>query len=344
MLEGILYEKARKFEMLYNSSILVIGASGMIGSCVVDTLLQMNELYNANITIYAMSRNEANLQLRFNEYKDNRYLKIVSHDICNPLNLNFKVDYIIHGGSNAVPFMIINNPVDTIKSNFIGMDNLLQYYISNDVQRLLYISSGEMYGLLDEKNDNFLEDYVGYLDYSSPRSCYPSGKRATEVLCQSYISQYNCNIVIARPCHTYGPSMKYNDSRAICQFIRNGANGEDIVLKSEGLLERSHCYVIDLAIALLYILVYGENGEAYNIADKKSQCTIRELANEVSKVSGTNVKFIIPSEKEKAGFSKMNKAVLDSKKLEKLEWRACTHLEEGIRSTIEHIRFDIKKN
>ena len=198
-----------------------------------------------------------------------------------------------------------------------------------------------MYGLLDEKNTSFSEDYVGYLDYSSPRTSYPSGKRATEVLCQSYISQYDADIVIARPCHIYGPTMKENDSRAICQFIRSGSKGKDIVLKSDGLLERSHCYVIDSATALLYILAFGENGEAYNISDRKSQCTIKELAEKIAEVSSVDIKFEIPTQNEKASFSKVNKAVLSSEKLEMLEWSAVTNLEDGIEKTINHLKFDL---
>ncbi|MBO1686764.1 MULTISPECIES: NAD(P)-dependent oxidoreductase [Clostridium] len=333
--------KCRKFDKLYNSSVLIIGASGMIGSCLVDVFMQLNKLYDADIKVYAMARNGAYLRSRFSNYIPNSNFKILEHDICNEIDMNLDVDYIIHGGSNADPAMISNNPVDTITSNFIGMNNLLKYYTSNNVKRLLYISSGEMYGLLDEKNTSFSEDYVGYLDYSSPRTSYPSGKRATEVLCQSYISQYDADIVIARPCHIYGPTMKENDSRAICQFIRSGSKGKDIVLKSDGLLERSHCYVIDSATALLYILAFGENGEAYNISDRKSQCTIKELAEKIAEVSSVDIKFEIPTQNEKASFSKVNKAVLSSEKLEMLEWSAVTNLEDGIEKTINHLKFDL---
>ncbi|NFO33680.1 NAD(P)-dependent oxidoreductase [Clostridium botulinum] len=328
----------RTFDKIYNSNILIIGASGMLGSCLVDLLIQLNKRYNANIKIYALSRNEKYLKERF-AYYNNEKLKIVAQDICNPLCIEETIDYIIHGGSNADPYMINNNPVDTIKANFIGMDNLLNFYNKNNVKRLLYISSGEMYGLLDEKHENFSEEYVGYLDYSSPRSSYPSGKRATEVLCQSYVSQYDNDIVIARPCHVYGPTMKENDSRAICQFIRNAADKEDIILKSDGKLERSHCYVLDSVIALLYILIFGKKGEAYNISDEASQCTIKDLAEKVAEKASVSVIFDIPSKEEKASFSKVNKAVLNNKKLKTLGWNAIIGLDEGIKNTIEHIKY-----
>lgn len=332
--------KSKKFENLYNSSILIVGASGMIGSCLVDMIMQLNKLYDANIKVYAMARNGDYLKKRFSYYSSNDNFKIFEHNICDSINMNLNVDYIIHGGSNADPFMISNNPVDTITSNFIGMNNILKYCISNNVKRLLYISSGEMYGLLDEKNINFSEDYSGYIDYSSSRSSYPSGKRATEVLCQSYISQYNMDIVIARPCHIYGPTMRVYDSRVICQFIRSGARKEDIILKSDGLLERSHCYVIDSATALLYILAFGKNGEAYNISDKESQCTIRQLAEKIAQISSVDIKFENPTQKEKSSYSKVNKAVLNSDKLENMEWNAVTNLEDGIKATINHLKFD----
>src|SRR5699024_8541963 len=122
-----------------------------------------------------------------------------------------------------------NYPVDTLLGNVTGTDHFLEYARTHGTKRFLYVSSGEMYGQPDASDerlkDGFYESYCGSVDYSDPRSCYPSGKRAAETLCQSYISQYDMEAVIVRPCHCYGPTQTESDTRAVSQFIRMGIAG-----------------------------------------------------------------------------------------------------------------------
>lgn len=322
--------------IISNSTILVTGATGMICSCVVDMLMQWNEELGANNVIYATGRSLAKLKARFAKYDNDVSLHFLEIDVAKPFSIGVDVDYIIHGASNADPASMMNNPVETLKSNVIGMDSLLNCAVEKKVKRTLYISSGEMYGkALEELENGFPEDYSGYIDYSEPRTCYPSGKRAAETLCQCYIKQYDTDVVIVRPCHVYGPTMLWSDSRAISAFIRNGLNGENIVMKSAGTLVRSHCYVVDVASAILYVLLYGEKGQAYNIADKKSICSIVELAHTIADEAGTEVEMVLPTDAENANFMKRDKAVLDASKLESMGWQPLTDLRNGIDKTIK---------
>ena len=183
---------------------------------------------------------------------------------------------------------------------------------------------------LDEK-----VDYIVHADYANPRSSYPAGKRSAEVLCQSYISQYGLDAVIVRPCHCYGPTMTATDSRAMSQFFRKVLNGEDIVLKSDGTLERSHCYVVDAVQAMYLVLLNSDTGEAYNIAERRSVASIREIASMIAAQKEKQVLFDLPNEMEKKGFSKVVRAVLDGTKLEKLGWKPMYPIQEGIRLTMK---------
>lgn len=115
--------------------------------------------------------------------------------------------------------------------------------------------------------------------------------RATETLCVAYAQQYGLDIVVARPCHTYGEHFTEKDNRVFAQFIRNAVAGENIVMKSLGEQCRSWLYVEDCAMAILDILQKGSNCEAYNVADKNSCITIRELAGIIADVA--NVKVVI---------------------------------------------------
>lgn len=320
-------------EDLRNKSLLITGASGLICSNFIDILMHYN-LQGAGIRIYAMNRNEEYAYKCFKTYWENPLFTFISHNVIDPLSFDVPLDYIIHGASNASPRRYATDPVATMKSNLWGVANLLELAKVKGA-RLLYISSGEVYGEGD--GTDFTEADSGYVNCLNPRACYPSSKRASETLCVSYKEQYEVDVVIARPCHVYGSNIE-RDDRAFAQFLHRVKIGEDVVLKSEGCQIRSYCYVEDCASALLYILLRGVNGEAYNIANRESVVSIKELAEMIARLGNVHVAFDIASEQESKGFSVVTKAVLDSSKLRRLGWSPAYTLEEGIRQTINILR------
>ena len=215
---------------------------------------------------------------------------------------------------------------------------LLDYAKDHGGKRLLYISSGEVYGQGDLSLESFEESYAGYVDPTSPRSCYPNGKRAAETLCVSYTKQFGIDTVIVRPSHTYGPTATKADNRANAQFVNKGLAGEDIVLKSEGNQLYSYSYVADAVSALLYCLLYGECGQAYNVADPGSDIALKDLARIVADYAGRQVVFELPDAKEAAGYSTATKAVLDAAKLRSLGWSAHYDMKNGLIRTIVILR------
>jgi nucleoside-diphosphate-sugar epimerase len=326
---------------LDQKSVLVSGAAGMLGSGVVDVLVYCNEYRSMNIDIYALGRTGSKIKNRYGKYCEKPYFNVVEADVSKPFSFDFHVDYIIHAASNANPYMYANYPVDTLLANVVGTNNFLEYARNHGTKRMLYVSSGEMYGQPDDKLvDGFSEDYCGVVNYADSRSCYPAGKRAAETLCQSYISQYGVESVIVRPCHCYGPTQSESDSRAMSQFIRKVLNGEDIVLKSDGSLERTHCYILDAVQAMFLVLFKAANGEAYNIADNGSDASIREVAEIISGAKNKKVVFDLPDCVEKKGFSKVTRAVLSGRKLMSLGWKPIWNLKTGIAGTLEILDTD----
>ena len=323
------------FDTLKNKSIMITGACGLIGSFLVDVLMERNNVFNDNITVIAYDFKEEFVINRFPNYLNNSNFKYVCQDVNLPLTYNEKVDYIMHLASNAHPALFKTDPVGTIKSNIIGLNNLLEFAKEKKVSRLLYTSTGEVYGVADSSVSSFTEEYSGYVDPTSSRSCYPSSKRTAETLCVSYSEQYGVNTVIARPCHIYGPTMTKNDSRVYAQFIQNILNDEDIVLKSKGEQVRSYCYVADCVSALLYILVNGKDKNAYNIAYKNSITSIYNMALVISKIGNKEVKFDI---KENSVNNPMQCGVLNSSKLESLGWYGQYDLELGYKNTINILK------
>ena len=311
-------------------SFLITGATGLIGSGIVDVLMNSHV---KGIHIYAIGRNEERALRLFSKYWNNDIFTFIRWDVSQPMKSDISFDYIIHAASGASPQFYINQPVEVMKSNLFGVANLMEYGLNHGMKRFLYVSTGEVYGqneaeLLDESS-------YGYVDILNTRSCYPSSKRAAETLAMCYAGEYGADVVVARPCHTYGPHFTESDNRVYAQFIRNVLNGEDIVLKSAGTQYRSWCYVEDCVSALLYILLKGESGQAYNIADKNSVVTIRELAEMIARIAGRKVVMQVASDAEKKEFTPIKHAVFDTSKLESLGWQVSGTMEEKLRKTIE---------
>lgn len=318
---------------LCKKSIMVTGATGTIGSFLIDVLLHYNQIYNADIIVYALGRSIEKLESRFGSKKDCNLI-LVEYDACKPIEFDFLVDYIIHAAGNAHPAAFNKDPVGTIISAVFGTYKLLEYGRTHHAKRMLYISSGEVYGQGDLKLDSFEESYNGYVDITSPRSCYPVGKMACETLCASYSKQYGLETVIVRPCHTFGPNFTENDNRASVQFIRNALKGEDIVLKSAGTQMRSYCYISDCVSIILTVLINGESGQAYNSAHPGEYTTILGLAQMIAKVVGSKVVFENPNATDLACCTPIEKQVLNCRKIENLGWHGKYSIEKGILNTL----------
>ena len=282
-----------------------------------------------------MFRDKSQGEQRFKQYKDNDRLHFIIGDINEPLKVNIHFQYIIHAASNANPTAYSIDPVGTIWTNINGTRNLLEYGRTHNIERFLYVSSGEVYG--NGENTIWSETDCGFIDNLDPRSCYPLSKRTAESLCISYADQYNLDIVIARPCHTYGPFFTEKDNRAFAQFTRKARNKENIILKSAGEQYRSWIYIDDCVSGILTILLKGVTCNAYNIADENSNITIKELAERIAEVAGTKVTLQIPENIESKGYSRIKRAIFSVNKLKALGWDTKVSIDEGIYKTINNL-------
>ena len=328
----IFYESL-PWEKLSGTNILITGATGLIGSTLVDVLMSNPR---RDYSVYASGRNIERGQKRFEKYLSLDSFCFIQYDVMTPLQNDVQFDYIIHAASNASPNTFLKNPVEIVKANILGVSNLIEYGMGHGMKRFLYVSSGEVYGEGDGRV--MTEEYSGYVDCQNPRSCYPSSKRTAETLCVSYASEYGADVVIARPCHVYGPNFTEADNRVYAQFIRNILREEDIVLKSKGEQVRSWCYVVDCVSALLYVLLKGASGEAYNIADPNSVLTIRQLAEMLAEIGSRKVVMDIPSDIEKSVFNPVSKSVFSVDKLERLGWKVSGNMYEKMSKTVSQVR------
>lgn len=330
--QSVILEIARDLP-IKKCSVLITGATGLIGSCMIDTLLLANNQLGSEYTIYALGRNRSKLEARFAYALNNANLHFVVQDICEPLDETILTDYIIHAASNADPRSYSLYPAETLLTNVYGAANVLNYVKSHLKTRVLFTSTFETYGRI-EHSEAYKENEYGLIDFNMVRSCYPESKRCAEILFRCYEQEYGVNYSIARLCSIYGPTMDASDSKAHAQFIRNALNNEDIVLKSEGKPRRTYCSVFDTISGMFTILFKGKSGEAYNVATDKSVVSIAEVAQTVAGICGKRVIFDLPDEIEKRGFSVPQNSILDSRKLTELGWEAKYTLQEGMELTI----------
>lgn len=315
------------WNLLKHGKILVAGASGLIGACLADLLLESSKVNDLQLDLYVMGRDGRKARARFSEYLHLPCFHILEQDVTRPMDSDLCFDYIIHAASSASPQLYRSKPVEVMKANFFGVSNLLEYGIAHHMKRFLYVSSGEVYG--EQQMEKLQEGHYGYVDILNPRSCYPSSKRAAETLAVCYAREFGLDVVIARPCHTFGPYFQDSDQRAYAQFIRNAEAGREIILKSDGSQYRSWCYVVDCASALCHILLKGGTGTAYNIADKNCESSLRDLAATIADLGHCP---LITGEPDATSGQRV---VFDTSRLDSLGWTTEGSLRDKMVHTLE---------
>lgn len=329
------------WEKLKNKTIVISGATGLLGSFLIDVILEKNVREKLDCTVVALCRNVKNAEERFEKYLTEGCIRFVPYDAGEPIAYNANnepVDYVLHFASNTHPLQYATDPIGTIATNVMGLKNILDFAAEHQAIRVAFASSNEIYGENRGDTELFDEKYCGYIDSNTLRAGYPESKRCGEALCQAYIAQKGLDVVIPRFTRSYGPTMKLSDSKVVSQFIKKGINGEDVVLKSEGNQFYSFTYVADAISGFLTVLFKGKTGEAYNIADASSDIRLRDLAEIVAEINGKKVIFDIPDSVEAAGYSKATKVRLEGSKLQALGWKAQYGIRDGIERTIRIMR------
>ena len=319
---------------LANKTVAISGATGMIGSFLIDALMRKIVRDELDCRILALGRNENKAKARL-PYFDNDHFAFEQIDISEVGHQPVQhADYVLHLASSTHPRAYASNPIGTITCNVDGLRNLLEYSAECRA-RLLFASSVEIYGENRGDVEKFDESYCGYVDCNTMRACYTESKRLGEAMCQAYISQKGVDCVVARIARVYGPTLLADDSKALSQFIHKSISGEDVVLKSEGSQCYSYLNVADAACGLLSVLLLGKTGEAYNLADASSDIRLKDLAELVADAGGVKVVFDLPDAQEAAGYSKATVALMDSTKAKsELGWLPVVSIAEGIAQTL----------
>lgn len=307
------------YEELRGKTIAITGATGLIGGCMVGCLKALNEAYSLGLTIICIVRDKDKAQAMLG--RETSRLVYIVHDFSadEPLIIEGKVDFLMHLASPTASKYFVSHPVETMLTGLRGTVQVLDFAREHGLQSVVYASSVEMYGTLLDDSEPLTEDKQGYLDPMQTRSSYPMAKRAAECLCHAYAEEYGVAVKTARLAQTFGAGVGKDDNRVFAQFARSAIGGQDIVLKTTGQLAHCYCYTTDAVEGLLYILLRGKDGEAYNVANEKTYASIREMAEMVCREFNTNIHTIIQVDPN-AAYPPTTKHRQSSAKLRALGW------------------------
>lgn len=317
-LEQIAMSEFIPWEKLKDKRVLVTGATGLIGFATVTGLLYASRKRGLNTKVLALVRNMERAKDRFSQWTGKDDLSFIAGYVEDVTSVDGDVDYIIHGASQTTSKAFVMQAVETIHTAVVGTDNLLRIAKDKHCKGFLYISSMEIYGH-PQKGHKVKESDAGAFDPRDLRNSYPIGKLLCENLCCAYSKEYGVPAIIIRLTQTFGAGVNYDDTRVFAEFGRCVKEKRDIVLKTKGETERSYLYIADAVTAVLAVLLKGEAGQAYNAADERTYCSIAEMAQQVAKMGGINVRFDLQDEKE-LGFPSVIYMDLDTTYLKSLGW------------------------
>ncbi len=335
-------------KFLENKSILITGATGMVGSTLVRKILEANDRENLNASVVAVYRNEEKKNSVFSDSLSRKDIIWLKADVTKPIEFDGEVDYIVHtaavtGGSKQH----VDFPMRTISVAIDSIINLLELAKEKNSLGFVFTSSLEVYGKTDYSMPSIKETDGGYIDTMAVRSSYSESKRMCENICAAYAKQFGVPARVVRLTASYGDGAFYGDKRVLCEFARCVIEKKDIVLKSKGDTVRNYCDTLDVADAILTVLEKGENGEAYNVANMDTALSIKELAERFISLypeAGIKLKFDISEDITKLGYNQTVKIRLDSNKLCSLDWQPKFGADDMIKHLVNVMRESLERS
>lgn len=319
---------------LCGSSFLITGATGLIGSSLIHCLLALDR----DIRIVAPVRNMQKAYAMFEG--GTKSIELIECDLLSfDYNTIGSVDYIVHCAAPTSSKFFVEHPVETFDTIIKGTSVLLEYARNHPVKGFVYLSSLEVYGSISDDSQPITEDIQGYWDPMNVRSAYPLAKRAAENLCCSYSHQYGVPVNVARLTQTTGAGIAKDDNRVIAQFSRLAAEGHDIILHTTGEAARPYCYTTDAVSAIMYVLLRGVKGEAYNVANEDTYISARDMADYLKKNFAPHIN-VRAELNDNMGYAPVTKLRLSSQKLIALGWMPRYGLKEMFERLIQYLKYE----
>lgn len=315
-----------------NTTFIVTGSTGLLGASIVRLLTGLN----IGIKFVLPVRNAE----KFHDLIgiDCKNATVIEADLTRFFETyNCDCDYIIHCASPTNGAYMQAHPVECFTFAVDSTRAVLEYCRRHPVRSCVYLSSIEYYGQLFN-DEPVRESDMGFVDRQSARNSYALGKQACEFLCFSFANEYNVPVKSARLTQTFGAGISTSDSRVFAQFARSVLSHSDIVLHTEGNSAKPYVYITDCVAALLYIMLRGDNGDAYNVATPSTYVSIRELAQTYRDNFAPDINVVVDTSKG-GGYAAETRVNLDASKLSALGWKPQYHLVKMIERLIDYLKY-----
>ncbi|MBO4336566.1 MAG: NAD-dependent epimerase/dehydratase family protein [Lachnospiraceae bacterium] len=316
--------KPLPFERMKGSTIVVTGATGLVGSMLVRSLACINRVHGLGMTIIPLIRSLKKAEGMFGQLLYRKDIRVICADVTDPLDIEGSVDFIIHCASVTASKTFVSKPVETIETSIRGTENILKLAREKQIKSMVYISSMEAFGITDPGLDRIREEDLGYIDVTNVRSSYSEGKRMCELLCTCYAYEYGVPVKAARLAQTFGAGVPAEESRVFAQFIKSAMAGEDIVLHTRGESFGNYCYTADAVYGILTILLLGEHSNVYTVVNPETTIRIKDMAAMVAESFSqgrSKVVFDIPVDAGMYGYAPDVTMHLCADKLMTLGWK-----------------------
>ena len=310
-------------------NIVITGGSGFVGSYLCENLI--NDGHKIIVIDNLLTGSTENI----NNLMDNENFSFIEHDVQNHIEIEDKVDYVLHFASAASPKAYTEHPVNTLKAGSVGTINTLGLAKKHDAEYLL-ASTSEVYGdpLISPQN----EEYWGNVNPNGERSMYDEAKRFAEAAVATYSRSYNLKTKIVRIFNTYGPRMQLNDGRVVTNFIVQALRNENITIYGDGSQTRSFSYVEDTVAGIISLMNSSEY-DVFNIGNP-NEMTVGQLAEKIIELtdSTSEIKYLeLPNDDPKQRKPDITKAKT------KLNWEPKVNLEEGLTKTITWVQEQLSR-
>ena len=330
-IERILASCSAELVELRGKSILLTGATGFVGSSLLESVIAFNASDHAAdaCRLYLPTRSVALARKAWPQFFEQPHIIWLEWDKLDACCSS--CDYIIHAASPADPSSYLSEPLRTMNEIVSLTQQVLNFAVKSGTRRLLYVSSGAVYGCQPDDMQSIPEEYSGGPNLRDSHSCYGEAKRFSELLCQ--VS--GVSTVVARLFTFIGPNQNLGGSFAAPDFIRQATDKHEIRIRGNGLAERTYCYSSDMVISIWKLLLRGESGEAYNVGQSPPATKVVDLAQLIGQQIG-GVKVIV----EKTGEDKSRpRYIPDISKLCKL-YQPCVTLPEAVERTLWSLFFN----
>ena len=310
-------------------NIVITGGSGFVGSYLCEKLI--NDGHKIIVIDNLLTGSTENI----NDLLENENFSFIEHDVQNHIEIENKVDYVLHFASAASPKAYTEHPVNTLKAGSVGTINTLGLAKKHSAEYLL-ASTSEVYGdpLISPQN----EEYWGNVNPNGERSMYDEAKRFAEAAVATYSRSYDLKTKIVRIFNTYGPRMQLNDGRVVTNFIVQALKNENITIYGDGSQTRSFSYVEDTVAGIISLMNSSEY-DVFNIGNP-NEMTVGQLAEKIIELtdSTSEIKYLeLPNDDPKQRKPDITKAKT------KLNWEPKVNLEDGLTKTIKWVEGQLSK-